>query len=244
MKKDITKIALNTGIFKGQTQWLFSYLKTEKLAHVLLLLQERCPYKSSFFEAVAHRAVLLPALAIEVAVGRVHEKIFIAEVLSLLVQLRLLITRAEIEEETSAIIMGEYERIMERISTAGRKMTPLISMEQLSVHDLEEVPIALPSHFSALSLPIKDINKGHTKGQKFRVEDSGEVYSDAGDRAIKILDIIKQNKGISIKGISAIVRDCSEKTIQRELGILIEKGLVIREGERRWSIYRVPSTSS
>ena len=30
---------------------------------------------------------------------------------------------------------------------------------------------------------------------------------------------------------------CSEKTIQRELNILIERGLIRREGERRWSVY-------
>jgi DeoR/GlpR family transcriptional regulator of sugar metabolism len=41
-----------------------------------------------------------------------------------------------------------------------------------------------------------------------------------------ILDFVKKNNGVSIKEIAAVVRGCSEKTIQRELGNLIEQGLI------------------
>jgi DNA-binding HxlR family transcriptional regulator len=34
-----------------------------------------------------------------------------------------------------------------------------------------------------------------------------------------------------------MIRGVSEKTIQRELGALIESGLVMKQGERRWSVY-------
>lgn len=59
------------------------------------------------------------------------------------------------------------------------------------------------------------------------------------DRRTRIMSVLKAQPGASIKDIVDTVKDCSEKTIQRELGALIKDGLVVREGERRWSKYRV-----
>ncbi len=53
----------------------------------------------------------------------------------------------------------------------------------------------------------------------------------------KILDFLKLNPSSSIKDIAGVVKNCSEKTIQRELAILIEQGLVQKVGERRWTVY-------
>ncbi|MEK7514715.1 MAG: hypothetical protein AAB587_02740 [Patescibacteria group bacterium] len=58
-------------------------------------------------------------------------------------------------------------------------------------------------------------------------------------RRNQILDIIKIKKQVSIKDISIIIKDCSEKTIQRELISLVSEGVVKKEGERRWSMYAI-----
>ncbi len=58
-------------------------------------------------------------------------------------------------------------------------------------------------------------------------------------RAEQILSFVRDNGGTGIKDIHSVISDCSEKTIQRELQSLIEKGLVKREGERRWSRYYI-----
>jgi len=42
---------------------------------------------------------------------------------------------------------------------------------------------------------------------------------------------------LSVKDFTRVIKDCSEKTIQRELLDLVEKGIVKKEGERRWSRY-------
>ena len=52
-----------------------------------------------------------------------------------------------------------------------------------------------------------------------------------------ILGLLKNQSGLTIKDFSRVIKDCSEKTIQRELLDLVEKGLVKKEGERRWSTY-------
>ncbi len=63
------------------------------------------------------------------------------------------------------------------------------------------------------------------------------VYSQLVDRATRIKTVLEAIPEATIKDISEVITDVSEKTIQRELNSLIEKGQVIRQGERRWSKY-------
>jgi len=52
-----------------------------------------------------------------------------------------------------------------------------------------------------------------------------------------ILSIIKRRGAVSIKDISAVILDCSEKTIQRELMNLVTENVLKKTGDRRWSTY-------
>lgn len=65
------------------------------------------------------------------------------------------------------------------------------------------------------------------------------VYSKLTDRAERIKTVLEAKPHATIRDIAEIITDVSEKTIQRELNSLIEKGQVLREGERRWSKYSV-----
>lgn len=65
------------------------------------------------------------------------------------------------------------------------------------------------------------------------------VYSQLTDRAERIKTVLEAKPQASVKDIAEVITDVSEKTIQRELNSLIEKGQVVREGERRWSRYSV-----
>lgn len=67
---------------------------------------------------------------------------------------------------------------------------------------------------------VKDINQENIK-----------------DRRDAVLSIIKTKGSASIKDISSLIRDVSEKTIQRELISLINDGVIAKKGERRWSTY-------
>lgn len=57
------------------------------------------------------------------------------------------------------------------------------------------------------------------------------------ERRTVILSLIKDNKSVNVKDISAVITNCSEKTIQRELVALVSEGVLKKEGERRWSTY-------
>jgi len=56
-------------------------------------------------------------------------------------------------------------------------------------------------------------------------------------RQEEIIDILKDNRNMGIAEICSILTNYGPKTIQRDLKNLIEKGLVVKKGERRWSSY-------
>ncbi len=66
---------------------------------------------------------------------------------------------------------------------------------------------------------------------------SGEDKIDLRKRTIA--DIIRRKGVVSIKDISAEIKDFSEKTIQRELLAMVASGYITKEGERRWSTYKL-----
>ena len=56
-------------------------------------------------------------------------------------------------------------------------------------------------------------------------------------RRDQILSLFVKGVDISIKDISAKIKGCSEKTIQRELNALLYDNIIERIGEKRWSRY-------
>lgn len=56
-------------------------------------------------------------------------------------------------------------------------------------------------------------------------------------RRMAILDVVTKKSPIHIKDIKREMPEWSEKTIQRELGRLVEDGVVKKEGSKRWTMY-------
>jgi DNA-binding transcriptional ArsR family regulator len=67
----------------------------------------------------------------------------------------------------------------------------------------------------------------------------GHISDSQRSRREAVLAVLESKGPSYIKDISTVIRDVSEKTIQRELSSLVAEGLVAREGERRWSTYRL-----
>jgi hypothetical protein len=59
------------------------------------------------------------------------------------------------------------------------------------------------------------------------------------DRINRIMTLIKDKKDVSIKDVSIFLPDYSEKTIQRELNGLVNKGQIKKTGTKRWSRYQL-----
>jgi len=71
--------------------------------------------------------------------------------------------------------------------------------------------------------------QGHTK--------STSMGPKKNERREQILKLLEEKGSVYIKDLSLLIRDVSEKTVQRELQALVQEGRVTREGERRWTRY-------
>lgn len=70
-----------------------------------------------------------------------------------------------------------------------------------------------------------------------RVQFKERVQEIQKDRRATILGLVQKKDRITVKDVSMVIKDCSEKTIQRELLALVKQGVLKKEGERRWSTY-------
>lgn len=96
--------------------------------------------------------------------------------------------------------------------------------------------------FSAQSpLEKNQSPKVHVSTQK-RVVHGGTPKKRQSDRRTAIIDLFKNRNAISIKDAAASIVGCSEKTIQRELLSLVQEGILVKEGDRRWTTYRKVSS--
>jgi len=127
------------------------------------------------------------------------------------------------------------------------KYNNLITNQEINISHLNsKTEVANPGRFkkemsyrnnnSAMSfrkekILATDTNKNILKkiGQK--------VQETKNKRRASIKDLMRDNKFITIKDVMKLMKDCSEKTIQRELNSMVSENLIRREGTRRWSKY-------
>lgn len=82
-------------------------------------------------------------------------------------------------------------------------------------------------------------DKGHIKDSVRTPKTNPEKGGGNSSRRDSILAVLRSKGPSYIKDISLVVRDVSEKTIQRELAALVSEGQVLRKGDRRWTTYEL-----
>ena len=232
------QFALKTSLFKGRADWYFCYLKAERIAHVcaVLVVRSGAPERASL-ESLSDSALVLVESIVHAAAGEHEPSAVLAEVFALISRVRLGETSGALRSENARILAQEYELLAERFA-AGMRLSPFAA-EDFTVPSVEGSQTAhafLSAHTEDPKKEIiKDISKGHNVS---RVSHTKPQHDSSASRTKQILDLVRKEGSVSIKDISAVIRDCSEKTIQRELAVLIAQGLVRKVGERRWSLYQ------
>jgi hypothetical protein len=178
----------------------------------------------------------LPETIAHFAAGEIELAVVLADIFSLLSAVRLSNTQNVIHKENALLIADEYEALAERM-TGGARLSPFVTSEdfllpQLAPEEPQTHPQLLDGR-SRTDLYIKD-NKGQVKETSLKTKGH---HVQESKRAPLILGFVRKHTGSSIKDISRAVKGCSEKTIQRDLAMLIAQGLIEKRGERRWSIY-------
>ncbi len=240
---EIAQMAQNLSIFKD-SGFYFLYQKTEKVATAIYtvsnFLNANEPMKWQLRGAVVRllgKIMALstttmsgrPALSREISVSLFHTRSLfnISYRSGFISQMNYTIINSEIEQLIN--FFGEYDDSQLTVDSK------LFDEKYFKVNVPKGQPTktgGVVKDFRSTIESIKDTPKGH----------NNVLYKKRGDnkeRRGKILEILKNQDNVSVKDISIKITDCSEKTLQRELSAMVEDGLIIKEGERRWSRYSV-----
>lgn len=142
--------------------------------------------------------------------------------------------------ETKGIVL----KIMGLLSVANN--VGLISAENCSLMQGELVKYAdilddsvNISGFLNIEFPkqnIEQLEESHRIRDK-SLKKFGAVSVKKNGRQGVIITLLKRKKEVMIKDISPLISDCSDKTIQRELSLMVKTGILRKVGEKRWSRY-------
>jgi DNA-binding transcriptional ArsR family regulator len=160
----------------------------------------------------------------------------IAEVLSLL---EISFNSGLVSEMNLRVLTEEYKNLLKVIK---EKETGFLALPKDFFNKVDNQ--SLPSESVVKSLSDSSSYKGHLKDNKmsFTHRPSSRTLRDnskskEGDRRKLIIDLVKSRGEITINDAVSIIRNVSEKTIQRELISLTNEGILLKKGERRWSRY-------
>ena len=138
-----------------------------------------------------------------------------------------------LNDEVLALLLAEVDLVQRYLRNHFTGQAPLTVRDSIQISSVATSTDRPKVHKtssairpSRVSIPKGDISS-----------DAHMVYSQLVDRSVRIKTVLEAKPEATIKDIAEVITDVGEKTIQRELNSLIEKGQVIRQGERRWSKY-------
>ncbi len=229
-------------IFEKDIRRVFIYKKAERLAKAIHLITP------AFSESVSLKnridtiaiglvdAAILPSSAARTVLSR--------ELLALSSLLSIARTGGILSSMNAELISREAHILLQEVVAYEEPRLFLDDAPTLSdIAKKAHSQRALQSQHS--STPVRRPAEGGSlpasqagaSGGKGHIKDTKSVK----DRSDAVLSVIKNKGKASIKDISTIIRGVSEKTIQRVLLALIAEGIVLKQGERRWSTYSLTS---
>lgn len=228
-------------IFEKDIRRVFIYKKAERLAKALHLIAPAFAESISLrnrIDAIAiglvDAAVLSPGVA-RIALSR--ELLSLSSILSIARTGGLLSAmNAELISRESHILLQEVAVYEEpRLFLDDAPTLSSIAKIALKKEASQNTNAVVREHAKAPQL-LKQ--RAPAPADKRHIKDIKDTESGSvKDRQEAVLSIIRNKGSVSIKDISTMIRGVSEKTIQRELMALIESGIVLKQGERRWSVY-------
>jgi len=223
-------------IFEKDIRRVFIYKKAERLAKAISLISPAFENSSPLRSRVDQLAVslidsaMLPPAHAKAKLSR--ELLSLSSVLSMarvggiLSTMNVEIIAHEAQALLKEIALYEEPRILLDDPVTLSDIAKSTSKKEIDRD--ASVPKHAPKKYGTRA---SSNDKGHIKD----IENTPRT--DVKDRREAVLSVIKTKGKASIKDISTLIRGVSEKTIQRELAALIVNGVVLKQGERRWSTY-------
>lgn len=240
-RADFDNFVLDKGIFSNifekDIRRVYIYKKTERLAKAIHLIAPAFKNSRALRErleqvavGLVDAAILAPSLARD---GLSKELLALSSVLSIARSSGLLSAmNAELIAREAHLLLQEiatYEEprlFLEESPSLAGLAKDLASQSSDKIRKPAGLGLTRPAQERVPAQAAQDI------GQSI-----GHVSDRNASRREAILSVLKSKGPSYIKDISTVIRDVSEKTIQRELQALVESGEVARSGERRWTTY-------
>lgn len=259
------------GIFENDAKIIFIFKKTEKLASAIYMITSFMSDNEPIKWKTRDAATRLMPYSINLSNKGHRNRAdamnnFISTSLEIISLLDIANISGIISSMNYGILRFEIENMIELVDLKERGLNSkfLLSKnffetkednltaqskqrEEEQSFGLKDIKIPNGQVFSNISgIPTADYYKGHKFIKDIKKEEKSEMsfnkgHSAKGNRYEAIINLLKNTKEISVKDVSNIISDCSEKTIQRELLNLVGKGVLKKEGERRWSKYSLAS---
>lgn len=239
------------GFFSAEDYLLYVFKKTEKITSALYLVSGLIKDDEPLKWELRHRGMDLLSSSFTASSSlpgdknAVIQSLFTAalETVSILNVARI---SGLISDMNHAILVKEIDQVLEMLR--DRLAESAANAGYILSESFFKTPSLFSSGFSAdtknRTAPYQDSIKGQAGNAapkiNVKVIHTNE-YQNSTDKKTKrqeeIVTILKEQSNLSVKDFTRVIKDCSEKTIQRELLDLVEKGIVKKEGERRWSRY-------
>ncbi len=245
------------GFLDSDPIFVYAYKKTERLIMatymVTDILSDSDPLKNHVRESAL--GLLSATIALkddsggQRAVDMIHEGVM--RVVSLL---DVAYVTGRISEMNASVLKREFRALVEsvrssvekkRTSTDGSSFSP--SFFEVELPSRESGSRSMSEDLSAGSSSISGTVSGSETDEhrpdrspvkRSRGRSSGYIGNVAkNERRAAIFNLLREKKEITVTDLAAVVTDCSQKTLQRELLQLVEEGILNKEGERRWSRY-------
>lgn len=236
-----------TSFFDRETNFIFIYKKTEKLASATYIITNLFPENEPMKRILREKASELLSFSLALA----HKESSGANQTTLVYG-----TKTKVIEMTSlfeisfrgglvsamnlSILKSEFYRLVEALENSSSLPNKLLQ------DAVSEIFFTSAKGFEDKKEHDKFGSMSHTKNTidsmsfmsiKDRSRLSLKDNTKRTNRREAILSLLKKKGELTIKDISGVIKDCSEKTIQRELISFISAGVLRRTGQRRWSRY-------
>ena len=240
MEKDsfhsIRRLAVNNGYYSNV------FKKTERLVTTIFFVLSHIPKNTEteyYLKTVTEKAEVVfndVVTSLSFYEYEAREKIFTLQqgLVSLEGSLRIVNAAGFLADEALGLFTEEIDLVQRYLRNHFAKEAPLSMQEEPEEKSVEKNVEKRPKNPVARSQRVV-IPKGDISS------DAHLVYSQLVDRTVRIKTVLEAKSEATIKDIAEIITDVGEKTIQRDLNNMIEKGQVVRQGERRWSKYSLAS---
>ncbi len=262
-KKDKnTDISIRDNLFYGNNLLHFAYKKTLKISKAIYLITEIIKDIEPIKWSLRTSALALIETK-DFGDIRQTSRVIVSRIGAIKPLVLLAHFSKNVSDMNASVILKECDELIANLSDIENFNKDHLSLDR-SFFDIQKEEFVSPfvatvEKEKSGTVTEQFFNKGHVKDSKIGVsfissnrpqvlpkKDDGSFKVSAesvkdnnikSDRREQIVSIIKDIGEVTIKDISNLIKDCSEKTIQRELISLLALGTIKKTGDRRWSKY-------